>query len=71
MAGLEKHHRQTRLGQASMQPLGERTGLQSNLGERQVKRRKELHQRIRLTQHLGLAHDFALLIDNADAALFQ
>jgi hypothetical protein len=71
MAGLEQHHGQTGLDQTSMQPLGERAGLQPDLGEGQVKLQKEPHQRVGLTQHLGFTHDLTLIIDNADAALFQ
>ena len=71
MAGLQQYHRQAGLDHAGMQPLGQRAGLQPDLGEWQAKIRKELHQRVRLTQHLGLTHDLALVIDHADVALFQ
>jgi hypothetical protein len=71
LPGLEQDRLEPDPGQAGVQPLRERPGLQPDPGHRHAELPEEAGQRLGLARHLGLAHDLPGRADHADAALFQ
>jgi hypothetical protein len=83
--GLHDHGRERRLhvprlqqrrlepgaGQAGVQPLRQRPGLQPDPGQRQAEPAEEADERLGLARHLGLAHHPPAGIHHAHAAPFQ
>jgi hypothetical protein len=55
--GLQQHRLEAGGGQAGVQPLRERSGLQADAGQRQTELAEETDERLRLAGDLGLAHD--------------
>jgi hypothetical protein len=71
LAGLEQHHVEPGLGQAGMEPLRQRPGLEADPGDRQAEPAAEPGQRLGLAGDLGFPHDPAGRVDHAKAAGFQ
>jgi hypothetical protein len=69
--GLQQHDLEPDRLQASMQPLRQRAGFETNAGERQAQTGEKGRKHIRLTGHLGLPDDLPWGIEDAHAAQFQ
>ncbi len=68
---LQQHGRMPGLYPASIQPLRQRTRLQTDAGQGQSQPGQEGGERLRLTRHLRLADDLSGGVDHADAAEVQ
>lgn len=71
LPGFHQDNIQPGIGQAAMQPLGQRSGFQSDDGDRSLQGVCKVHDRLGITGNLRLLCDLAILIDHTDGGLRQ
>src|SRR4029077_11747947 len=71
MPRFDADYRQARFSESAEQPLGQRSGFQSNPLEAVGGVRQHRQQRLGLARHLNFTNDLARVIHNADAALLD